>query len=647
MLQKAIYTPQVFDVRNMDEARRIILTPEADHTSDDRWRLETAYLDALLTDHLSLSQSAVVIDYGCGIGRLAKELIVRTGCRVIGVDISRSMRALAEAYVDSDRFQVCAPAGLVSFGEQFADAALAVWVLQHIPNPEADLDRLHRALKPRARLFIVNERRRCIPTDRGWQSDAVDLAPLLAAHFDRRAGGALDPISVTPELSERAYWEILEARHARAADRPPPATLPNTAAPERTSPPAADSDRAPASGPVAPAAARSFMPPASLPTQEGPHGIRYDFNDGCRLLLPEGAHPWRVRLTDLDTGNVLFETEIKAGRVHSSKRYFVRIGIEISADGERVFRHEYAASGRPVLIQFPVGTLGDPLGWLPYAVKFQAVHGCRLTCLLSDKLIPLFVKSYPDITFVTKETLQPETFYATYSLGLFFDDKAAVQQPCDFRHVGLHRTAAYILGVDPTEEPAAVTLDDASRPVPEPYVCIAVQSTTQSKYWNNPNGWREIVAFLKQAGYRVICIDQKPTHGMGLVWNHIPNGAEDETGDRPLLERARWLEHAEFFVGLSSGLSWLAWTVGTPVVMISGFTHPTNEFTTPHRVINYHACNSCWNDVRHRFDHADFLYCPRHKDTPRQFECTRLITVHQVKETIRRVPGFPAAGTPP
>ena len=167
-----------------------------------------------------------------------------------------------------------------------------------------------------------------------------------------------------------------------------------------------------------------------------------------------------------------------------------------------------------------------------------------------------------------------------------------------------------------------------------------MQSTTQAKYWNNPDGWREIVAFLKEAGYRVICIDQKPAHGTGLVWNHIPHGAEDETGDRPLQERARWLKHAEFFVGLSSGLSWLAWAAGTPVVMISGFTHPTNEFDTPYRVINYHACNSCWNDVRHRFDHEDFLWCPRHKDTPRQFECTRLITADYVKSILRQIPGF-------
>ena len=171
-------------------------------------------------------------------------------------------------------------------------------------------------------------------------------------------------------------------------------------------------------------------------------------------------------------------------------------------------------------------------------------------------------------------------------------------------------------------------------------MCIAVQSTAQSKYWNNPTGWDEIVRFLKEAGYRVFCIDLKSTHGQGLVWNHMPRGVEDLTGDRPLIDRARWLKHAEFFVGLSSGLSWLAWAMRIPVVMISGVTHPLNEFATPYRVINYHACNSCWNDPLVGFDRTDFLSCPRHKNTPRQFECTRLITAEQVKQTIRRIPGF-------
>jgi autotransporter strand-loop-strand O-heptosyltransferase len=165
--------------------------------------------------------------------------------------------------------------------------------------------------------------------------------------------------------------------------------------------------------------------------------------------------------------------------------------------------------------------------------------------------------------------------------------------------------------------------------------------------WNNPEGWRQVVAHLRARGYRVVCIDQKPVHGTGLMWTHIPNGAEDETGDRPLAERARWLLHADLFVGLSSGLAWLAWACGTPVVMISGFTHPTNEFATPYRVVNWHACNSCWNDPKLRFDHKDFLWCPRHAGTERHFECTRLITGEAVVRTIGRVPGLLAAAEAP
>jgi autotransporter strand-loop-strand O-heptosyltransferase len=396
---------------------------------------------------------------------------------------------------------------------------------------------------------------------------------------------------------------------------------------------------APADSAQAPAK-RPYPAPAEIPTQAGPRGLRFDFNDGCRVVLPENGQPWRVRLSDLDTGNILFETELKTGRINSAKRYFIRFRLEVWQNGESLLVHDYSAKDREVMVQFPVGTLGDPMGWFPYAVKFQERHGCKLTCALGDKLIALYRDVYPDITFLTHEEVKPERYYATYSMGLFFDDKDNIFQPCDFRHVGLHRTAGYILGVDPTEKPPRIMVTDDSRPIPEPYVCVAVQSTTQCKYWNNPNGWRELIAFLKQAGYRVVCIDQKPTHGTGLIWNHIPNGAEDQTGDRPLAERARWLKHAEFFVGLSSGLSWLAWAAGIPVVMISGFTHPTNEFDTPFRVINYHACNSCWNDVRERFDHKDFLWCPRHKDTPRQFECTRLITADQVKAVIRTIPGF-------
>ena len=426
-----------------------------------------------------------------------------------------------------------------------------------------------------------------------------------------------------------------------------PAAEPASTAPATSTAPAAPQSGQSAISPSSSEAKKSaYVAPASLPTQEGPRGLRFDYNEGCRIAAPEGEAPWRIRLSDIETGNVLYETTIKAGRVASAKRYFVPIRIEVWENGVSVFQHDYSAKDRDVLIRFPVGTLGDTVGWLPYAVKFRERHQCRLTCAMSEKLIPLFRDAYADIEFLTQEEVKPERYYATYGLGLFFDDKANVLQPCDFRHVGLHKTAGYILGVDPSEVRPRISIPNGdSRPMAEPYVCIGVQATTQAKKWNNPDGWLEIVRFLKEAGYRVVCIDQRRTHRQGLAWTQIPNGAEDRSG-LSLQECVRLLRHAEFFVGLSSGLSWLAWAAGIPVVMISGFSHPTTEFETPWRVINYHTCNSCWNDPALRFDHKDFLWCPRHAGTPRQFECTRLITVEHVKHALERLPNFGAGSSP-
>src|SRR5262245_45381729 len=63
---------------------------------------------------------------------------------------------------------------------------------------------------------------------------------------------------------------------------------------------------------------RAFPPLAELPTQQGAEGLRFDFNDGCRVVVAEAGAPWRLRLSDLDTGNVLFETELKSGRINST-----------------------------------------------------------------------------------------------------------------------------------------------------------------------------------------------------------------------------------------------------------------------------------------------------------------------------------------
>lgn len=213
-----------------------------------------------------------------------------------------------------------------------------------------------------------------------------------------------------------------------------------------------------------------------------------------------------------------------------------------------------------------------------------------------------------DIIFSTPETVKTKKPYATYRVGLFFGGDLD-HQPMDFRQVGLHRTAGYILGVDPTEERPRLKLG-SKRQIEEPYVCIATQSSCQAKYWNNGYGWNQVIDHLKKAGYRVLCIDREATYGQGFVWNHIPYGAEDCTGALPLQERIALLEHADFFIGLGSGLSWLAWASNIPVILISGFSLPNCEFYTPYRVINTHGCFGCWDDVNINFDHKVFSGWP-------------------------------------
>ena len=394
---------------------------------------------------------------------------------------------------------------------------------------------------------------------------------------------------------------------------------------------------------VAPQLPKIFIDPVAQPTQKGPEDIHFDFNNGCRVEVPTLVNEtWRIRFSDIETSNIIFETTASGGSFHSTKVYFVPFKLEIWRGERLVLTHAYSARGKDVQIQIPMSTLGDVIAWFPYADLFQRQHDCKLTCVVSDTMVSLFAPEYPNINFVTAANAEPiqKNFYATYRVGLFFDDWNCTHQPVDFRYVGLHKTAAHILGVEPIELPPRVHMARTVRTIAEPYVCIAVQSSTQCKYWNNPYGWRELVKWLKACGYRVLCIDKEPTHGSGTTWNHIPHGAEDLTGSIPLPERAALLKHADFFVGLSSGLAWLAWAAGVPVVMISGFTHPNNEFHTPYRVFNHHTCNSCWNDPRVRFDHFDFLWCPRHKGTERQFECTRLITTDHVKSLIRKIPGF-------
>ncbi|MBQ9478906.1 MAG: hypothetical protein IJU71_05055, partial [Selenomonadaceae bacterium] len=148
-------------------------------------------------------------------------------------------------------------------------------------------------------------------------------------------------------------------------------------------------------------------------------------------------------------------------------------------------------------------------------------------------------------------------------------------------------------------------------------------------------GWDCVVDHLKAMGYRVLCIDRDrrcSNYGMTV---EMPAGAEDFSGSYDLIDRINQLAYADFFIGLSSGLSWLAWAVDIPVVMISGITEYWYEFASAYRVSNQTVCHGCFNSLA--VDCLKIYDCPKYHGTDRVYECSKQISARQVIAAIDRL----------
>ena len=58
---KISYAPQIFHTGNVEDAKKIILTPEAGMSTEDRWKNETPYLIELIADKLGINSNSIGI----------------------------------------------------------------------------------------------------------------------------------------------------------------------------------------------------------------------------------------------------------------------------------------------------------------------------------------------------------------------------------------------------------------------------------------------------------------------------------------------------------------------------------------------------------------------------------------------------------
>jgi len=212
MDNKMVYTPQVFEKNDLDDAKKIILTKEGDVSTEERWDKETQFVVDDIISKLELNKNKTVLDYGCGIGRIAKELIKKTSCKVIGVDISESMRKLATEYVNSSNFKAISPEELktkIEAGEKF-DFAYSIWVLQHCIKPQEDIKLIKSSLKDDALIYILNNVKSAVPTNKGWVDNKINIHSLLTKEFKQINLSKLPIENSSEKISNNTFISLLE-----------------------------------------------------------------------------------------------------------------------------------------------------------------------------------------------------------------------------------------------------------------------------------------------------------------------------------------------------------------------------------------------------------------------------------------------------
>ena len=286
------------------------------------------------------------------------------------------------------------------------------------------------------------------------------------------------------------------------------------------------------------------------------------------------------------------------------------------------------------LIHIDSHALGDNLAWIPYVEEYRLHNELEtLDCYCIHHKI--FKNKYPQINFV--ETPHFQKYNQSRVIGLRNPDDKNFHES-DWRHLNLQAVACELLKIPYKEVKPKINYDfQFVNQFKSKYVCISTHSTALAKYWNYPRGWDDIVDYLKEKGFEVVCIDKYQVFGIENAWSSIPRNVIDKTGNKSLKDRINDLYFCSFYIGLSSGLSWLAWAMEKPVLMISGFTLPYTEFYTPYRPQNTSVCHGCWNNENYQFDRSDWHWCPKHKGTKRAFECSKNITPEMVIRSINQL----------
>lgn len=335
-------------------------------------------------------------------------------------------------------------------------------------------------------------------------------------------------------------------------------------------------------------------------------------------------HEYAVYFTDRLTGHVAHVGHIKSGMwTKANRKYYTAWNTKIVclSDDQIIYDRNMDLKGRRVFVVLTSKSIGDTLAWMPYVEVFQKKHDAVVLCSTFHN--KMFKDCYPSITFIEPGTMVPD-IYAQYNVGCYDNDLK--YNKFNWRITSLQKVASDILGLKYEEIKPRLVVQQHPRPTDARYVAISEHSTFQCKYWMYPDGWQTIVDWLRDMGYAVVVVSKEETKLKNII----------NKTNRPWEESVSTINQAEMFLGVSSGPTWLAWALGIPTVLISGYSTAWAEMkdSVQHaRVINEEVCHGCFNDPSLALDRGNWNWCPRSRD----FECTRSITPEMVMDRIKNI----------
>jgi autotransporter strand-loop-strand O-heptosyltransferase len=341
------------------------------------------------------------------------------------------------------------------------------------------------------------------------------------------------------------------------------------------------------------------------------------------LLDDEGKNKeYEVSFVDRKDNTIIFETKLKPkGWAKAERRYFSDVVIYIRYEGRTLKQINVIdeIKGKRVFINFESKSIGDTLAWIPYCKEFKDTYDCDV--MVSSFHNYLFEKMYPELTFVARGSVV-HNLMAMFDLGWFYDKYKEPEHPAT---IPLQKTASNILNVPFVEILPSLSFEVKERPINDKYIVISTISTARCKLWDY---WQDLIDILVSKGYKVFEVSKDATTFKNIIT------PEDKSFENVM----NILHHADLFIGLSSGISWLNWALGKRSVMISNFTDKDHEFKINcTRIINESVCHACWNNPIFKFNKGDWNWCPEHEDTPRQFECHKTISALNVINKINNL----------